>query len=60
MEKLIIVNMIIFVINLDYKKDKFPSNYNFPIEFYKIDAIDGYNLNDKYLNYVLGKVGKKV
>ena len=52
--------MIIFVINLDYKKDKFPSNYNFPIEFYKIDAIDGYNLNDKYLNYVLGKVGKKV
>uniref|UniRef100_A0A6C0CF57 Glycosyl transferase family 25 domain-containing protein n=1 Tax=viral metagenome TaxID=1070528 RepID=A0A6C0CF57_9ZZZZ len=54
--------MKIFVINLDYRKDrfhKFTTNYNFPIEFYKIEAIDGYNLNDKYLNSVLGEVGKQ-
>jgi len=59
---IIIVNMKIFVINLDYRKDrfhKFTSNYNFPIEFYKIDAIDGNNLSDKYLNSLLGEVGKQ-
>ncbi len=54
--------MKIFVINLDYRKDRFcnfTSNYNFPIEFNKIDAIDGNNLNDNYLNSVLGEVGKQ-
>ena len=54
--------MKIFVINLNSRTDRyhnFTSNYNFPIEFYKIDAIDGNNISDKYLNSVLGEVGKQ-
>ena len=54
--------MKIFVINLNHRTDRyhnFTSNYNFPIEFYKIDAVDGYSLTSKYLDSVLGDIGKQ-